>query len=116
VAIWSHPVNRSLPQTEWLELRRLAICDESPRNTASWMLGVMARLIRRASPEITTLVSYQDKEVHAGTIYKAAGWTPTAVKKFASWTNAKRTRPADQAPSDKQRWELRLVPTVEPKE
>ncbi len=108
VAIWSHPVNRSLPQTEWLELRRMAICDERPKNTASWMLGVMARLLRKQRPELVKLFSYQDLGVHSGTIYKAAGWTATVVKKYRPWNNAKRKRPPCQSTSDKQRWELDL--------
>jgi hypothetical protein len=109
VAIWSHPVSRSLPQVEWLELRRLAISGDAPKNTASWMLSVMVRLIRKLRPEVTTLISYQDKSVHTGTIYKAAGWKPTAFKRYSSWSNATRVRPKDQAASDKQRWELTLT-------
>lgn len=114
VAIWSHPVNRTLPQKTWIELRRMAICDERPDNTASWMLGIMARLLRRERPQLVKLISYQDLGVHSGTIYKAAGWTATQVKKYKlggdenAWTNTKRTRPKCQASSDKQRWEREL--------
>jgi hypothetical protein len=114
IAIWSHPVSRSLPQTEWLELRRMAINDTAPKNTASWMIGVMVRLLRRLRPELTTLISYQDKGVHTGTIYKAAGWKPTAVKKYTTWSNSTRVRPKCQAPSDKQRWELQLTRKDQP--
>lgn len=74
VAIWSNPVARNLPQKTWLELRRFALSPDCPKNTASWMLGVMARLIRRNRPDVETLVSYHDTEVHSGTIYRAAGW------------------------------------------
>jgi len=105
VAIWSHPVNRSLPQETWLELRRFAIAPDRPRNTASRVLSVMARMIRKSEPKMERLISYQDMGVHTGTIYRAAGWTATVTKSATSWTNAKRTRPADQAFSDKQRWE-----------
>lgn len=111
IAIWSHPVSRSLPQESWLELRRMAISGDAPANTGSWMLGVMARLIRRQRPEVSTLVSYQDMSVHAGTIYKAAGWKPTAFKRYSSWSNKTRTRPECQAKADKQRWELDLART-----
>jgi hypothetical protein len=38
------------------------------------MLSVMRKLIYREHPEITKLISYQDTDVHRGTIYKAAGW------------------------------------------
>lgn len=105
VAIWSHPVNRNLPQTTWLELRRMAICDEAPKNLASWMLGVMARLLKRERPHLVNLVSYQDQSVHSGTIYRASGWRPTATKKYLAWNNATRQRPDCQSTGDKQRWE-----------
>jgi hypothetical protein len=109
VAIWSNPVARNLPQDTWLELRRLAIAPDAPKNTASRMLGVMARLIRKAKPHVERLVSYQDMEVHSGCIYKAAGWTKTSVSKNANWNMPSRKRPLPQADSNKQRWELPLI-------
>lgn len=108
VAIWTHPVNRSLPQEHWLELRRLAIAPDAPRNMASRMLAVMARLIRRSRPGLTTLVSYHDTEVHTGGIYRAAGWKESADVVFKSWTSKTRVRPADQSSGAKKRWELKL--------
>ena len=109
VAIWSNPVARNLPQESWLELRRLAICSEAPRYTASWMLGVMRRLIRRLRPEVERLVSYQDLDVHAGTIYRAAGWEPTTVNADGNWTRPGRDRPKAQSEAAKQRWEMSLA-------
>jgi hypothetical protein len=114
VAIWSNPVAPALPQEEWLELRRFAIASDAPRNTASRMLAVMARLIRREMPKVLRLISYQDEEVHSGTIYKAAGWTIGARHLGGSWNrpNAKnlngrpRTRPdLNGATGPKIRWE-----------
>lgn len=60
----THPVN---------ELCRLTVGPLAPRNTASWMLGVMARMIRQAMPHINTLVSYGDTSEHNGAISQAAG-------------------------------------------
>lgn len=109
VAIWTHPVNRSLPQDEWLELRRLAVASDAPRNTASRMLSVMARMIRRHRPGIERLISYQDTEVHTGAIYKAAGWQcvtkPRRGGTDGGWTNRTRVRPPSQSTAKKQRWE-----------
>lgn len=105
VAIWSNPVARNLPQHEWLELRRLAIAPDSPRNTASRMLGIMARMIRKSRPEVTRLVSYQDMEVHTGGIYRAAGWTATTMNQDGNWNRPNRSRPKAQSESPKQRWE-----------
>lgn len=116
VAIWSNPVARNLPQREWLELRRLAVAPDAPRNTASRVLAVMARLVRRERPEVVRLVSYQDTSTHAGTIYRAAGWTPTNLSGTGGWDrpNARnqngtpRTRPVAQSEAPKRRWEKAL--------
>jgi len=108
VAIWSNPVARNLPQQTCLELRRLALAPDAPRHTASWMLGVMRRLIRIARPDIVRLVSYHDTEIHDGTIYRAAGWTPTTINKDGNWTRIKRQRPPAQSLAPKQRWEKTL--------
>jgi hypothetical protein len=116
VAAWSNPVARLLPQREWMELRRMAIADNAPANTATRMIGWMARDIRKGFPEVTRLISYQDCEVHKGTIYKAAGWQhaenyisrkrgwgPTTA-----WANRNRIGRTDQAVSPRMRWEKQI--------
>ena len=95
------------------DLEVLAVAPDAPRNTASRMLSIMAVLIRRERPEVTTLVSYHDTEVHTGCIYRAAGWKKTAVSGKGDWnrpnsrnTNGTpRTRPKAQSEAKKQRWE-----------
>jgi hypothetical protein len=52
VAIWSQPIIRSIADGVTIELRRLAIADEAPKNTASRMLAVMIRLVKRKYPFI----------------------------------------------------------------
>jgi hypothetical protein len=111
VAIWSNPVGRNLPQRAWLELRRLAVAPDRPRNTCSRILRVMALLIGKERQHVENLISYQDLGVHSGTIYRAAGWTPTAVNKDGNWTRRKRARPTAQSVCPKQRWEKRLRPS-----
>ena len=118
IAIWTNPVARLLPQIEWLELRRMAIKPAAPKNTASRMLAVMARLIRMGFPEVTTLISYQDAEVHQGTIYKASGWSAISHHSGGTWnrpnsknsSNGKpRTRPdLNDSLTPKIRWQKEL--------
>jgi hypothetical protein len=112
VAWWSKPVNIQLNDSVTYELRRMAIGPDAPPNTASRFLAIMVRLLRRKNPEIRRLISYQDTEVHTGTIYKASGWTAVTKSKFSTWTRDgptnKRPRNPDQSTSDKIRWELRL--------
>jgi hypothetical protein len=74
-ALWNNPSARTLPQN-WLELRRLAIAPDAPHCSASRMLGEMRKWIMKHRKWATMLISYQDLDVHTGTIYKAAGWTP----------------------------------------
>lgn len=106
-AIWSNPVARLLPQRTWLELRRLAIAPGAPQNTASRLLAIMVRIIRNIRPNVVNLISYQDTDAHTGTIYRAAGWIPTAISEGGHWTRPMcgRNRPKPQSESPKQRWE-----------
>lgn len=117
IAIWTNPVAAALPQHEWLELRRMAICSDAPKNTASRMISVMSRLIHRKFPAVVKLISYQDCETHQGTIYKASGWKQGNFHQGGSWNrpNARnlngkpRTRPdLNQATGAKIRWEKDL--------
>lgn len=80
VALWHNPSARGLP-AHWIELRRLAIAPDAPHCTASWMLARMRRWFSKNHPERERLISYQDCEVHTGTIYRAAGWEPAHVAK-----------------------------------
>jgi hypothetical protein len=107
-AIWCRPIagNRMAEsQYEVMELQRFAIAPDAPKNTASRLLAVMAREIRRGWPEIRLLISYQDLEVHRGTIYRAAGWTPTVTSEGREWDTVKRSRKKTQSAAPKQRWE-----------
>jgi hypothetical protein len=85
VAIWSNPVARVLPQKEWLELRRFAISPGAPKNTASRMISIMGKIIKKRFPCVTKLISYQDIEAHLGTIYKASGWIIGAKHSGGTW-------------------------------
>lgn len=80
VALWNNPSTRSLPH-HWLELRRMACSPDSPRYTASYMLGWMVRYFRAHHRHREKCISYQDLAVHQGTIYKAAGWIVEYVGK-----------------------------------
>jgi hypothetical protein len=72
------------------------------------MLKVMRLDIVKRFPNVTRLISYQDTEVHQGTIYKAAGWQSTAVSEGISWSVTGRKRNVDQTTAKKVRWEFFL--------
>ena len=112
VAMWSRPVaaNRIKGGEQCLELRRMAVSGDAPNNAASRMLRVMKDIIRRERPDIVRLISYQDTEVHHGTIYKAAGWQAVLVSKYRAWTDANGRRPQKSVQSEaaKVRWEYAL--------
>jgi hypothetical protein len=92
-------------------LRRFAISDDAPKNLASRMLAIMVRLIRRSKPEITTLVSYQDTDTHAGTIYRAAGWAPREVGGGGQWNSSRKSRTGERI-RHKIRWEKTVSPVA----
>ncbi len=111
VAIWGHPVARLLPQKTWLELRRLAVGPNAPRNTASQFIGWMTRWIRKNRPEIIHLISYQDTAVHKGTIYKASGWVCMGKTRHGGgkgWENRPGGSEGHGGKSVKFRWDLLL--------
>ena len=112
VAIWSSPIaaNRMNEGKSALELRRMAISDKCPKNTASYMIAKMRKTIECKMPHLTLLVSYQDTDVHSGTIYKASGWIAATTAKGQSWTNETRNRNTEQSLAPKTRWEYRLKP------
>lgn len=57
-----------------IELRRLCLVDETPRNAESFFIGKSLKLLKRAW-DGNIVVSYADKEFgHKGTIYKATNF------------------------------------------
>lgn len=66
----------------------------------------MRIVISKDLPHITNLISYQDTEVHSGTIYKAAGWKETTRKIVGKtgWNSRKRNQM--QTTADKVRWDM----------
>lgn len=107
-AIWSSPIAGNRLKNGWklLELRRMALSSECPKNTASWMLSKMEKDIKIKFPEIIKLISYQDTEVHLGTIYKAANWISTTISpEGLSWSDLGRKRNLEQSKAAKVRWE-----------
>lgn len=110
IAMWTTPVanNRMAKDQVWLELRRLAIAPDAPKFSATWMLSKMIKDIRKKYPEITKLVSYQDTEVHSGTIYSAGNWIKDSVSKFQEWSTNSRKRNHLQSKADKIRWVYEL--------
>jgi hypothetical protein len=118
VAIWSSPVaaNRLKDGQRLLELRRLALSPECPKNSATWMLAQMQKDIAWRLPEIIRLISYQDTEVHQGTIYKAANWRLANVQtEGQGWTTGKRARRVEQTMAPKNRWEMDMRKEVRAK-
>ena len=104
-AIWTSPVARLLNNVPRLELRRLAIGPDAPKNTATRMLMWMRGDVKKRWPELVQLVSYQDMDHHQGTIYKASGWTPAIVSEGGEWSVPSRHRKSVQSAAKKQRWE-----------
>ena len=77
VGLWSSPSTRCLPQ-HFIELRRMACAPDAPRYTASRFLAWMVRQLPSSHEKA---ISYQDTDVHTGTIYKACGWIPAHTVK-----------------------------------
>lgn len=58
-----------------LELSRLWVADEMPKNTESWFISRAIGMIRKSDRSIGGIVSYADPSVgHEGVIYRACGF------------------------------------------
>jgi hypothetical protein len=113
VAIFSQPIIHAIAKGgKTIELRRLAICVDSPKNTASRMLAICRRLVKKKYPQMEKMVSYLAVDVHKGTIYRAAGWTPcgaiVAARPQRKRGDKGRATGPLQTHSRKQRWEMAL--------
>jgi len=108
VAIWGEPIARMLNGKGMLELRRMAIAPDAPKNTGSRMLRIMRLLIRKENLDVKRLISYQDTESHVGTIYKAAGWSVGNESKPSAKGWNTRKRGEMQTWAKKVRWEIDL--------
>ena len=110
VGIWSSPVSSNIDRLTVIELRRFAIAPDAPKNTASRLLSIMLRLVAKKFPLLKSVVSYQDTAVHAGTIYKAAGWTMGGATdpRGTRFVGPTRERATPQAPTQKIRWQKTL--------
>lgn len=108
--IWSSPVaqNRFKNGKTVLELRRLALSNFCPKNTATYTISQMVKSIRKKFPDIKKLVSYQDNDVHLGTIYKASNWYIHGQSSLFDWNTSGRKRNEAQAKSVKTRWDYDL--------
>jgi hypothetical protein len=70
------------PWNGMLELNRLAFSDRLPRNSESRALGIAMRLIRKRYPHVQWVLSFADgTQCGDGTIYRAAGFALTSVRK-----------------------------------
>lgn len=70
---------------EVLELNRMAFAEWLPRNSESRALGYALRLLRKTYPHIRAVVSFADgTQCGDGTIYRAAGFLLTDVRKNTS--------------------------------
>jgi hypothetical protein len=60
---------------EVLELRRLVLVDECPKNSESRVVGWTLRHVRKSMPGVNVVVSYADPHHgHSGVIYKASNF------------------------------------------
>ncbi len=110
VAIYSQPIIASLCDGETVELRRLAICGDAPKNTATRFMSVSRKQLSKKYPFLKRIVSYQAVDEHSGTIYKAGGWSAVGVVAAArpqryTGSRQRATGPL-QTQSRKRRWEI----------
>jgi hypothetical protein len=66
---------RSTTGKQVLELTRLWLSDNLPKNSESKVISIALRILKRLKPSIKWIVSYADpKAGHSGIIYQATNW------------------------------------------
>lgn len=67
---------------EFIELNRLAFTDKLPRNSESRALSIAMRILKQHAPHLQWVISFADgTQCGDGTIYRAAGFVLTNIKK-----------------------------------
>lgn len=89
---------------EFIELNRLAFTDVLPRNSESRALAIAMRLIRKHAPQVKWVITFADgTQCGDGTIYRAAGFVLTGIKKndqiWVAPESAEGGREVDLAPT-----------------
>lgn len=107
-AMFGHPTARLEDQVKTLELTRFHLSDELPKNSESYFLARMLKIVH--SFGYHRIISYADPgENHQGTIYRAVGFkeinSSTYVK---TWNNRQGRSAGIQNP--KLKFELLLEP------
>jgi hypothetical protein len=85
---------RIVPETKFngfIELNRMAFGENLPKNSESRALSIAHKIIKKNYPFIDWIVSFADAcQCGDGTIYRAAGYKLTQIKKNTSmWVNKK---------------------------
>ena len=76
------PIVRGTLWNQMLELNRMAFTDRLPRNSESRAMAVAFRMLRRHRPDIKWVLSFSDAtQCGDGTIYRAAGFVLTGIKR-----------------------------------
>ena len=109
-AIWHNSSSPAFTNEPWLELRRMAISPEAPKNTASRMIKIMIQIIKKDFLWVTKLISYQDTSIHLGTIYKSSGWIAAECKNIQHElkTGQFRNQKTEKISYPKIRWEKQI--------
>lgn len=80
VAIYGQPMSRHQDK-DTIELRRLCLIDDTPRNTESWFIARTLKWLR-ANTTHTKVVSFADpNHGHLGTIYRASNFQYDGLEK-----------------------------------
>lgn len=103
--LFGRPSARLIDQWASLELTRMYLLDECPRNSESRCLGFAARYIKRHMPDVKQLIAYSDPSYgHLGTIYKAAGWTLSGTTAGREWHHSDGKPRRNKATGPKLKW------------
>ncbi len=106
VAILGLPVSRHLDDGLAVEVRRVCVRDQAPRNACSMLYGAMCRA--GAAMGYVVAYTYTMADEDAASV-KAAGFVEDGRRAAANWDSPKRRRdPEHHGEADRVRWIRRL--------
>lgn len=77
--------NMKVGMNEMLELNRMAMIDDAPKNTESRFISITLRFLKKHYPFLKLIISFADAcQCGDGTIYRASGFKLIDIKKNSS--------------------------------
>lgn len=82
ICVYGQPISRHENEAKTIELRKLCLIDETPKNTESFFIAKTIKWLKK-NTDYFKVISYSDPNIgHEGTIYKASNFNYLGFTEF----------------------------------